>query len=364
MPKAEGSLRLFMAHSPGVPAGSIRTARFACDFAMQAMTSRPLGGRAATPSWREAAAADQLRLQLEKQASQRPGLRQFIVAHSHGGNVALLASSRVSGSPPIVVALATPFVFARKRDLGISFLTAAAVGIGIVILSTLVLAFIGANPANVRLQWWQAALGGLAAFELVLIWVGMHMHGQPTRAEVREKMIASSHVPETTADSLLVIRAPGDEASGLLISGQFFSWVSSRLAQVAFSNVMPFLMVIGMLMVFTGIGVVSMGGNEHLANSLAIVGIFAYFIPLLFAFALISALILPSLVFGIDGPYASLIAATTAESTPPGMCTLVQLDRTLRIGMKGLSHSSLYDDDAAIDTIVNWANGFMSVPAT
>ena len=41
-------------------------------------------------------AADQLRLRLEENASRRPGLRQIVIAHSHGGNVALLATSRIT----------------------------------------------------------------------------------------------------------------------------------------------------------------------------------------------------------------------------------------------------------------------------
>src|SRR5689334_2016014 len=74
--------------------------------------------------------------------------------------------------------------------------------------------------------------------------------------------------------------------------------------------------------------------------------------------AAISSLMLPSLVFGIDGPYASLIASITAESAPPGVSALVQLNRTIPIEANRLSHSSLYDDDVVISTIISHVDDF------
>jgi hypothetical protein len=88
-----------------------------------------------------------------------------------------------------VITLATPFVFTTKRDLHVGFLTGAAGGVGAVILSVLVLAFIGANPGNLSLQWWQAALGAIAIMELILLGIGMLMHGPPTQVEVRERLL-------------------------------------------------------------------------------------------------------------------------------------------------------------------------------
>ena len=305
------------------------------------------------------AAASQLRRHLEDQALRYPGLRQVVVAHSHGGNVALLASRQLPDPGPLVVALATPFIFARRRDLDVSFFAAAAASIAFAMLTVLVLAFIGPTPTNVHLHWWESAIGGLAAVELLIIAIGMLMHGRITHAEVRERLITGSHAPKSTGGNLLVIRAPGDEASGLLISGQFVSWLSGRLTQGAFRTVGLFGILVFTVGVFGGLAIVSDHGSLRLGTDMAEIGLIAYATMLIFAFALISSLILPSLAFGIDGPYISLIAATTAESAPPGECTLIQLDSTpAGIEKRGFSHSSLYSDDAVITAIIRWANSF------
>jgi hypothetical protein len=260
-----------------------------------------------------------------------------------------------------VITLATPFVFTTKRKLNVSFLAGAAVGIGAVIVSVLVLAFIGANPRNLALQWWQAVLGGVALMELILLWIGMSMHGRPLEVEDREKLLLDLRAPDVAADSLLVIRAPGDEASGLLISGQFVNWFVGRLTQVSFGTVGAYTMLLSVLSMFAGLAVAFLAGPERLADSLVTVGMVGYVGCALLAFALITALMLPSLAFGIDGPFVSLMAFVTAESTPPGECSLMQLNYNPEARTKGLSHSSLYDDDAVIHAIISRANE-LSVP--
>ncbi len=75
-------------------------------------------GRNSVRARRDAAA--RLKRKLELRLRQYPGARHYIVCHSHGGNIALLAlagsdlEKRIDG----VVCLATPFFLARERDLG------------------------------------------------------------------------------------------------------------------------------------------------------------------------------------------------------------------------------------------------------
>jgi hypothetical protein len=70
------------------------------------------GARAAAAS----KLADHLRAQGDKHANER----RFVVAHSHGGNVALYAlrDAKVAALVDGVVCMATPFLVARRRDLG------------------------------------------------------------------------------------------------------------------------------------------------------------------------------------------------------------------------------------------------------
>jgi len=74
-------------------------------------------------------AASNLRDQLRK--DKVPPARHFVVAHSHGGNIALYAlrdpevCKRITG----VATLATPFLIARKRDLGAGGLSLLIAGL-------------------------------------------------------------------------------------------------------------------------------------------------------------------------------------------------------------------------------------------
>jgi hypothetical protein len=128
------------------------------------------------------------------------------------------------------------------------------------------------------------------------------------------------------ADNLSVIRAPADEASSLLIRGQLVNWFVGRFAQAIFGTVGAKMMLLASLTFCAGLGVAFLGGPGRLAESLVTIASFAYVGCLLLGFALITVFMLPSLAFGIDGPFVSLMAFVTAESAPPGECNLFQLN--------------------------------------
>jgi hypothetical protein len=75
-------------------------------------------------------AAGKLREQILADPVSAADTRHFLVAHSHGGNIALYAlrdpkvRERITG----VATLATPFLIARKRDLGTQGLSLFCVG--------------------------------------------------------------------------------------------------------------------------------------------------------------------------------------------------------------------------------------------
>jgi hypothetical protein len=78
--------------------------------------SNPAWGGANSP-WARQKAAQQLAGHLKNQIEAHPAASHFVVAHSHGGNIALMSccdagvSSRLSG----VVCLATPFLSYQPR---------------------------------------------------------------------------------------------------------------------------------------------------------------------------------------------------------------------------------------------------------
>jgi ABC-type transport system involved in multi-copper enzyme maturation permease subunit len=59
-----------------------------------------------------------------------------------------------------------------------------------------------------------------------------------------------------------------------------------------------------------------------------------------------------SLAFGWDGPMASLFAASSAESIPPGDATLIQLRPFRETSLRKMGHSRLYRDERVIRIIL------------
>jgi len=66
-----------------------------------------------------AEAAEGLRARLQAAQALSPRSKQLVIAHSHGGNVALAAISRLESQPILlgVVALATPFLYIEERQI-------------------------------------------------------------------------------------------------------------------------------------------------------------------------------------------------------------------------------------------------------
>src|SRR4051812_33993109 len=86
-------------------------------------------------------AARRLREHLEAIARAEPDSRQFVVAHSHGGNVALLAAGDGILTSPVagIVCLSTPFLQAWPRALGAARVVTAAAGTLLLIANLLYL---------------------------------------------------------------------------------------------------------------------------------------------------------------------------------------------------------------------------------
>ena len=65
------------------------------------------------------AAADKLVEYLQERRKQYPGSRQYIIAHSHGGTVAVQAHGRLPGDHVVdgIACLSTPFLYAHARDV-------------------------------------------------------------------------------------------------------------------------------------------------------------------------------------------------------------------------------------------------------
>jgi hypothetical protein len=323
--------------------------------------------------------------QLQGQIKENPGARQWVVAHSHGGNIALhavryLRDSCADAPRVSTVTLATPFIHARRRTLsGWSIFVLASFG------------FIATAWAWVTLadgpHWDDSivlALGALVASDVLLCIVGACMHpglrwrgslrwlgrrvnanregwpydvigavlrGEFIRPGYRSELIAAVHSPTVEPEELFVIRAAGDEASISLAAGQFLGWISARL------NPLLTNWYLWAVLMLAGTGSAAAALVTHSASSgFRVVIIAAFIVAALVGFLAVGGvsvmLLSAGLPFGLDGPFLSIVASCSAEAAPPGQATIMQLEPFAEAGNRGLAHSGLYRSEPVISKIV------------
>ncbi len=171
--------------------------------------------------------------QLHGQFKENPGARQWVVAHSHGGNIALhavryLRKSRADAPRVTTVTLATPFIHARRRTFsGWSFF---ALPVGCALVIALASSALAGGPHWRDWAYWVVlAVVALPALEVLLCIGGAVMHWGFIGPGYRSRLIASAQSPQVGPEDVVVVRAAGDEASAILAAGQFLGWISALL---------------------------------------------------------------------------------------------------------------------------------------
>lgn len=300
-----------------------------------------------------ALAARDLADHLNAEVAKSPRSRFWVVAHSHGGNVAVRAVAKLRQSrrrvPQIsTIALATPFINSRARR-PTRWLRFVLAMFGPLLL--LAAAFrIWERPPPVPIwtppDWVLIAAGCVAAVAGLLCVPGMIRHGG---RRTRRELLDSTSAPAMGRRDLFIVRPAGDEASAALITGQFVGWIagvlSRRLAKEVFWGVYTVLSL-GTLLVSaaikTGFGIY----------------VLLYWWPLL-GFALVvlmAVMLLASLGFGLDGPFVCMFAFCSAEFAPPGDATVLQLE-PFAAASGGLAHARVYREEAVIRSVVDAVRG-------
>ena len=294
-----------------------------------------------------------------------------VIAHSHGGNVALYAL-RESGDRRDdalagieVTTLATPFLTMRRRPLPKKLFVMLPVLLLTSLLGALVVALeLGIPPQRIP-DGWLTAIGvwsllgiGSAVLFLRSLQLYRRVPSPPrlrdillSRAVPREADRLSAHPVST--DRLLVIRGLGDEASGLLGAAQLSAWMMAKVAvALKVRTVLILLALIFVAAVVATPGDIAPKGLEN-RTSIPDYLVSLFFLVILGGFLgaqLIAGLVaIANLPFGADSLFWNFHAQTTAEPAPPG------ISRLLVVGHPGsaeeapeeLAHS-LYEDPAAI----------------
>ena len=322
------------------------------------------------------AAARRLGAAIREAAETSPTADHFIVAHSHGGNIAFLAckDEAVKAKVAGIACLSTPFLFFNR-----SFTA------GFFSLSFWILVFIASIVATVQLtmDWpelWQNLARG-AAMLLPVVLFGLKAVFLPDGSSF------DFNLPSLDPDKVLIVRSPGDEASGLLQLASFLQWLllrpASRLldlsnrfwsffhkTRIGLTLYLGFFaLAIAIVAVdanWPALGLTDVATTTQLA--MAVVFGLATLLPMLLAGLIAPLRFFLLLPYGLDLPFRAFNLRVTAETSPPGAWTvhtvspgnsMVSLDDTVipRKGggfLESMMHSEAYDHPEAIDRLCDW----------
>lgn len=349
------------------------------------------------------AGASKLAQHLQSLGPKDPDVRRFVLAHSHGGNVALYAlrNAEVAALVDGVVCLATPFIVARPRDLGPKGTENIVV---VLLLATFASYRLLIEP---RLPAWLGDLGsaaGAGVFMFIAMFGLLFLYARWAR--MANGVLETLRLADLPSHKLIILRTTGDEASALLLFFQFMSLLAVRLFHAmqgtyallerhfaAWSKRKAMLLAVAAAGFALQLALLPLLlKTEWFADhTVAVVVAFAMsltvvlplfllfgwvgaatvifrFIALLALVPAAFALALCMLPFDWRVALANLLVDVTAETAPPGTWTMHQfVPEKPQPGSQttpGLAHSAIYDDERAIRTIVDWIrNAGSQVPA-
>jgi hypothetical protein len=327
--------------------------------------------------------AKKLRSELRLLLDKHPDARHFLVAHSHGGNIALSAidessiAARISG----IVALSTPFVRISLKEW-----VREELDFGRGMLQQLVPGFTGLFLVFAALYcFWHAddSLSSLSthlprpivvlflAIELILFLamviggVGWSMaaimpfFAQRSWRKLRQKAVdyvAAVCVSRLDQVRLLIVRPVEDEASATLMVGQFVSWVFGSFEDRCVILLFPVFVTAVLVKVITTIAKFLHHQLSHDYGDLALTAL-VYIIAILVTLQIVRGLL--TLPFGARLAQFAPLLDISAEAAPPGVWTILQLPPSKK---SGLFHSSTHEAPEAASAVARWISN--SAPAS
>jgi hypothetical protein len=285
---------------------------------------------------------------LSAEHAEHPQATQLVIAHSHGGNIALRAfhhfkqrdasPSCADSQNPLVVTLATPFVEVHPADFGTRpYYVRLAVVLAIICLhiwSTVLLTphFHQTSLLSVVAVWiW--IFGGL----VLLIWWGwwwLTRRAIARRNRVQALNDATRLGDAASTQQLLVIRAIDDEASLILAFGTIMNYVTTRSIVTIFALFVAFMAAAGRAGYDTTMVTLTSG---WLVLTILLFGIF----------------MVSRSVHGRELAASPMECQINTQSTPDakGLSEIVTLVR--RTYVESLRHG-IYDHEDCAKTISNW----------
>lgn len=356
------------------------------------------------------AAADRLNDFLEELRRQKPAARVYLIAHSHAGNVVLYAAQRAKESGGIhgAVCLSTPFLHVAPRVLGAGLAQKLELTASLAFMSLILVTYALVWPASA----WSAYLlfhsGSWRGFWLTFVPIGLAggllaryglIPGVRALHRWNHSYAQSLRLPNELLFPLLIIRGAGDEAAGALGATQLVSHLATRVLRAGF-RLLPadskrvdaesrersrgrwpslpnyvkagLLMCVGgclplaILVVVRSVGIPPGSAIAHLTGALAlvliVVGVLVmaweaaaqfFAMPLFLVLSVVTAV--SALPFGLRFVLATFGLEISAEATPPGRWTSIQLEPSSEPyeSRRGLNHGT-HSDPAALVEMTRW----------
>ena len=303
-------------------------------------------------------AARSLRDHLIQVNLELPESAQFVIAHSHGGNVALLAAGDESIRKMLrgVVCLSTPFLQAWPRKLGAARVINAIAGVVLVAANLLYWCLHGWIEPSML----QAALVFLSIPAMWLIGKAALRLADPS--------LHRWVLPTVEPDHLLILRAPADEASATLGAATLVANLTTRVWSLT-THSPRWIRNMGEDLDAGAMGLPQPNSQFEKSDAWSapealrhlLLGVF--FIPMwwissILVGPMLVVLFLFALFFGPSLALHHLFWIVSAEPTPPGAWLVVQLEAPESLGFQtALMHSTLYDHPRAHSVIAHWIAG-------
>jgi hypothetical protein len=186
-------------------------------------------------------AASALRLFVRKNIETWPKARHYLVCHSHGGTVALYALNDVDFAKLLagVITLSTPFVYAERRPLPSRLISPVGDGrefkrswffLDLLAFSWLPVIMVGEAPEPAGTVIIIGTVLFLVLFCTELLWESRNSRKpilpQRMGSDFERQILPDLRMPETPPCETLIVRAPHDEATGVLTAFSFLAWLS------------------------------------------------------------------------------------------------------------------------------------------
>lgn len=281
--------------------------------------------------------------------------KHFMVAHSHGGNVAMYAMQNKSVAEKVdgLICLATPFLYPRKRPLSITALL-----LSLAIMLAGILRYIG--TANLMERGWPAWLSAasLLIFGFVipacLTWlVAYERYLAKIKSNLRLRNLIDNLSYQDPKVPILLVRASGDEATGLLRGAQFLNWLGGIGMRLGGRQIYLLICAVALTlawMAYEGVDVVPDFIVPLLGNGLTISAAIMVI--------LLMALTVSRIFVGFDSWRWVGEIETMVEDGPPGISSELVVIKPKE--GHTLSHTSIYSEDETIEAIYEWCNSIIA----